>query len=94
MVEIPAIANLIWTQFYRKAVLKKRLHKREKSETEEDKEKMIVRADNFKRMRALTINNNSRYDSITRGGEYSPSKSSESEAYSLEVRKLMAGNEA
>ncbi len=34
VVEIPAIANLIWTQYYRKAVLKKRLNKREKTEVE------------------------------------------------------------
>ena len=75
VVELPAIANLIWTQFYRKAVLKKRLHKREKSETEQDKEKMMARADKFKRMKALTINQSTRYDIISRGGEYSPSKS-------------------
>lgn len=37
VVEIPAIANLIWTQFYRRSVLKKRLTKREKTETDQDK---------------------------------------------------------
>lgn len=54
----------------------------------------MVRADNFKRVKALTITNSSRYDSISRGSEHSPSKSNESDAYSAEVRKLMAGNEA
>ena len=37
VVEIPAIANFIWTQFYRKTLLKKRLSKREKTKSEEEK---------------------------------------------------------
>jgi hypothetical protein len=28
VVELPEVANFIWTQFYRRSVLRKRLHKR------------------------------------------------------------------
>lgn len=34
----------------------------------------MTRGDHFKRIKALTISHNSRYDSISRSGEYSPSK--------------------
>ena len=39
VVEIPAIANLIWTQFYKKSALKNRLNKKEKTEIEIDEGK-------------------------------------------------------
>jgi hypothetical protein len=39
VVEIPDIANFIWTQFYRRGVLQKRLNKRQKTEHEEEETK-------------------------------------------------------
>lgn len=39
VVEIPDIANFIWTQFYRRVVLQKRLNKRQKTEHEEEETK-------------------------------------------------------
>lgn len=36
VVELPDNANLIWTQFYRKSILSKRLHKRDKTEKDEE----------------------------------------------------------
>lgn len=72
MVELPAVANLIWTQFYRRGVLKKRLHRREKSETEEDREKMTLRTDP---KRLKMISSDKRYE--IRGSELSPNKSTD-----------------
>lgn len=67
-------------------MLKKRLHKREKSETEEDKEKMMNRTDNFRRIRVISTDK--RYDS-SNTSEFSPVKAIEVEAFNGEARKLI-----